>query len=82
MYGLMFWLYSSLCTAKSFEAFVKRPKTSVSYASPCYELMIVFDLVADPYGFNTRGYAEGFVSDWWNARVARGDIVEVAEGYP
>ena len=43
--------------------------------------MIVFDLVADPYGFNTRGYAQEFVRDWWDACVAGGDIVERAEGY-
>ncbi|MBR0955018.1 SMI1/KNR4 family protein [Bradyrhizobium canariense] len=82
MYGLMFWLYSSLRTARSFEAFVIRPKTCTSYDdSPCFELMIIFDLVADPYDFNTRGYAEGFVRDWWDACLAGGDIVEMADGY-
>jgi hypothetical protein len=81
MYGLMFWLYSSLCTAKSFEAFLNYPKTGASYDSPCYKLMIPFSLVAAPYGFSTHGYAEGFVRDWWDACVASGDIVETAEGY-
>jgi hypothetical protein len=81
MYGLMFWLYSSLCTARSFEAFVHYPETGPSYASPCYELMIPVSLVAAPYGFSTGGYAEGFLRDWWNAGVAGGDIVEMAEGY-
>ncbi|PSO19477.1 hypothetical protein [Bradyrhizobium sp. MOS003] len=81
MYGLMFWLDSSLYTAKSFEAFVYRPKTHASYDDPpSYELMIVFDLVADPYSFNTGGYAEGFVREWWDACVAGGDIVETTEG--
>ncbi|MCA1537295.1 SMI1/KNR4 family protein [Bradyrhizobium sp. NBAIM03] len=81
MYGLMFWLYSSLRTARSFEAFLGRSETGASYDSPCYELMIAFDLVTEPYGFNTRGYAEGFVRDWWDACVARGDMAEMAEGY-
>jgi hypothetical protein len=81
MYGLMFWLYSSLCTARSFEAFANYPETGPSYASPCYRLMIAVSLVAAPYGFSTRGYAEGFLRDWWSARVARGDIVETTEGY-
>jgi SMI1-KNR4 cell-wall len=81
IYGLMFWLYSSLCTARSYEAFVNYPKTSPSYASRCYALMIPFSLVAARYGFSTHGYAEGFLRDWWNASVARGDIVEMAEGY-
>jgi hypothetical protein len=81
MYGLMFWLYSSLYTARSFEAFVYYPKTSPSYASPCYELMIAFSLVAAPYGFSTNGYADGFLRDWWNARIAGGDIVETVEGF-
>ena len=43
--------------------------------------MIPFSLVAAPYGFSTGGYAEGFLRDWWNAWVASGDIVEMAEGY-
>jgi hypothetical protein len=81
MYGLMFWLYSSLCTARSYEAFVNYPETGPSYDSPCYQLMIPFSLVAAPYSFSTRGYAEGFLRDWWNAWVAGGDIVEMAEGY-
>jgi hypothetical protein len=81
MYGLMFWLYSSLCTAGSFEAFLSCPETTASYDSPCFELMIAFDLVAKPYGFHTRGYAESFVRDWWDACVAGGYIVETAEGY-
>jgi len=82
MYALMFWLYSSLCTARSFEAFVNHPETGASYDdSPCYELMIVFDLIAEPYEFNTGGYAEGFVRDWWDACVTSGEIVEMTEGY-
>ena len=81
MYGLMFWLYSSLCTARSFEAFVNYPETSPSYASPCYHLMISFSLVAAPYSFSTDGYAEGFLREWWDAWIAGGDIVEMADGY-
>ena len=81
MYELMFWLYSSLCSARSFEAFANCPKTGASYDSPCYQLMIASSLVAAPYGFNTRGYVEGFVRDWWDARIVGGDIVETAEGY-
>lgn len=46
MYRLIFWLYSSLCTARSFEAFVDRPKTGASYDdSTCYELMIASTLL-------------------------------------
>jgi hypothetical protein len=43
--------------------------------------MIVFDLVADPFGFCTGGYAPGFIRDWWNARIAAGEIVTMPEGY-
>jgi len=81
MYDLMFWLYSQLRTASSFEDFVDRPKDSVSYDRPCYELMIVFGLVADPYGFRTGGYAPGFVRDWWTARIAAREIIETPGGY-
>src|SRR5262249_60386304 len=61
MYGLMFWLYSQLRTASSFEDFVDPPEEKGSYDRPCYELMIVFSLVAYPYGFRTGGAAPAFV---------------------
>jgi len=51
-----------------------RGRTGASYASPCYQLMILLRLVADPYGFSTGGYAESLLRDWWNARIACGDI--------
>jgi hypothetical protein len=54
---------------------------AASYASPCYQLMIPSSLVAAPYGFTTNGYAEGFLREWWDTWVARGDIVEMSEGY-
>jgi len=81
MYGLMFWLYSQLCTANSFEEFESCPKEEESYDRPCYKLMIVFSLVANPYGFRTGGYAPGFVRDWWNARIGSGEITKTPEGY-
>jgi hypothetical protein len=81
MYDLMFWLYSHLRTAGSFEEFVNYPKEGPSYDAPCYELMIVFGLVADPYGLCTGGYAEGFLRDWWDVRLAAGDIAETPRGY-
>jgi hypothetical protein len=81
MYGLMFWLYSQLRTARSFEDFVDPPEEKASYDRPCYKLMIVFSLVAYPYGFCTGGYAPGFVRDWWNARIAAGEFVKTLEGY-
>lgn len=81
MYGLMFWLYSQLRTANSFEEFAHYPKGEASYDRPCYELMIVLDLVTDPYGFCTGGYAPGFVRDWWNAQVSSGEIVATPVGY-
>ena len=80
IYGLMFWLYSQLRTASSFEDFVDPPEKP-SYDRPCFELMIVFDLAADPYGFCTGGYAPGFVRDWWNARIATGEFVKTPHGY-
>jgi hypothetical protein len=43
--------------------------------------VIPFSLVAAPYSFTTNGYAEGFLREWWDTWVARGDIVETAEGY-
>ena len=43
--------------------------------------MIASRLLAAPYGFCTLGYVEGFLKDWWDARIAGGDIVETAEGY-
>lgn len=81
MYDLMFWLYSQLRTASSFADFVDPPEEKASYDRPSYELMIVFGLEADPYGFCTGGYAPDFVRDWWNARIAAGELVKTPEGY-
>jgi hypothetical protein len=81
MYGLMFWLYSQLRTASSFEDFVDLPGENASYDRPCYKMMIVFWLADDPYGFCTGGFAPDFVRDWWNARIAAGEIVKTPEGY-
>jgi hypothetical protein len=81
MYDLMFWLYSHLRTAGSFEEFVNYPKEGASYDTPCYELMITSCLGADPYGFCTDGYGPGFVRTWWDVRLAAGEIVETPHGY-
>lgn len=81
MYDLMFWLYSQLATATSFTNFVTLPAEQNDYATPCYELMLPFDLVVAPFGFKTGGFAPGFVEDWWNARVTEGAIVPVQGGW-
>lgn len=81
MYDLMFWLYSQLRTASSFEDFVDAAEGKASYDKPGFELMIVFSLVAYPYDFCTGGYAPDFVRDWWNARIAAGEFVKTPEGY-
>jgi hypothetical protein len=81
MNGLMFWLYSQLRTASSFEDFEGPPWDKASYDRPCYKLMIVGGLVDDPYGFNTGGYSPSVVRDWWKAWIKRGEIVKTREGY-
>jgi len=81
MYDLMFWLYSQLATATSFTHFVKLPAEQDDYATPCYELMLPFDLVVAPFGFKTGGFARGFVEAWWDTRVAEGAIVPVDGGW-
>jgi hypothetical protein len=81
MYGLMFWLNSQLRTASSFEDFVDPAEEKASYDRPCCSLMIVSSFVANPYGFCTRGYVPDFVRNWWNARIAAGEIVKTPEGY-
>ena len=81
MYGLMFWLYSQLRTASSFKDFLDPPEEKGSYSRPRYTLMIASCLSADPYGFCTGGYARDFLLDWWNARIAAGEIVKTPEGY-
>ncbi|MFF2959004.1 SMI1/KNR4 family protein [Streptomyces sp. NPDC057963] len=82
MYDYLFWLFTSGNQVDSFEGYIRAPHSKErSYAQPDYELMIVFCLVSDPFGFHTGGYARGFLEDWWTSRVAAGDIVETAEGY-
>jgi len=81
MYGLMFWLYSQLATATSFEAYIAPPRGQAAYDPPTYEMMIAFCLVAEPYGMRTGGYGKGFVQDWWDAQVAAGALVQGPEGW-
>ncbi|SEL54602.1 SMI1/KNR4 family protein [Rhodococcus maanshanensis] len=81
MYDVMFWLYSHLATATSFEDFVHRAEGQIDYGRPCYTLMVTTSFVADPYGFCTGGYAEGFLRDWWDAKVERGNLIAADGGY-
>ncbi|MCX4967795.1 SMI1/KNR4 family protein [Streptomyces sp. NBC_00654] len=82
MYDCLFWLFTRGNRVDSFARYLRAPDTQErSYASPDYELMIVFCLVSDPFGFRTGGYAPGFLEDWWSSRVTRGAIVETSEGH-
>jgi len=81
MYDALFWLYSRLATASSFSDYFDRPEGQTNYGRPCHVMMMRSSFVADPYEFHTGGYAEGFVHDWWNARIAHEQIVPVAGGF-
>lgn len=81
MYDVMFWLFSKLKLAESYEDFHDCSREQCDYRRPCYTLMLTTRYVADPYGFCTGGYAPGFLRDWWDARVAAGNIVPVEGGY-
>ncbi|MFF1785127.1 SMI1/KNR4 family protein [Kitasatospora sp. NPDC058243] len=82
MYDYLFWLFSSFNRVDSFERYLRTPpQDEPSYALPDYELMIAFGLESEQYGFRTGGYAPGFLEDWWNSRIASGQIVETADGY-
>ncbi|MGW2181123.1 SMI1/KNR4 family protein [Streptomyces sp. NPDC001732] len=82
MYDYLFWLFTRFNRVGSFDQYMRTsPQDERSYATPDYELMIVFCLVTDPYEFSTGGYARGFLEDWWNSRVASGHIGETADGY-
>lgn len=80
-YDIVFWLYSALTTAPSFEAFVVAPADEATYTTPCYERMIAFCLLAEPFDFCTGGYAKGFLEDWWAARLASGAIAPHPGGF-
>ena len=82
MYDYLFWLYSSFNTAKSYQHYMNNPKSyDTSYDLPSYTLMLSVSIVANPYTFCTGGYAEGFVSDWWNNRIENGYITEQETGF-
>jgi hypothetical protein len=81
IYDMIFYLYSALRTAASLEDFLDGAGADATYDRPTYELMFVFSLVADPYGFHTGGYAKGFLEDWWTARLDAGAITPVPGGY-
>ncbi|WP_194916154.1 SMI1/KNR4 family protein [Catenulispora rubra] len=82
MYDYLFWLFTSFNRVGSFEQYLTTPpQHERSYALPDYELMIAFSLVSEPYGFSTGGYGPGFLEQWWESRIASGQIVETADGY-
>lgn len=81
LYDMLFWLYSKLATATSFEHYFQKIEGQHDYGHPCHVLMLRSSLVADPYGFCTDGYAEGFVRDWWDEKVKGGAIVERDGGW-
>ena len=81
MYDVLFWLFSAERTASSFEDYFDRAPDQVDYERACHVLMMRMSFTADPYGFRTGGYAEGFVRDWWDARVQAGDIVAIPQGW-
>ncbi|RYE73456.1 MAG: SMI1/KNR4 family protein [Oxalobacteraceae bacterium] len=81
MYGSMFWLYSQLATPKSFEDFALRAPEQMNYERPCYELMVVTGYVTQTYGFRTGGWAQDFVRAWWDASIARNDLIQNARGW-
>ena len=47
----------------------------------CFELMITTSFVAEAYGLSTAGFGEGFLRDWWEARVAQGAIALTPDGF-
>lgn len=79
MYDVIFWLYSGLKTAESFEDYFEMPEGQLDYEHPCHVLMMRMSLVADPYGFHTGGYARSCVQDWWDKRVRAGELVELIQ---
>ncbi|MFS2125902.1 SMI1/KNR4 family protein [Pseudomonas sp. Pseusp97] len=81
MYDAMFWLFSQLKLAESYEDFHDCSREQSDYRRPCYTLMLTTRYVADLYGFCTGGYAPGFLRDWWDARLAAGSIVHGEGGY-
>ncbi|MGZ0703578.1 SMI1/KNR4 family protein [Pseudomonas piscis] len=65
LYDLQFWLYQN-----------HHPVTSEEQYLQVYSEMIAF-----AKGFGTGGYAPGFISDWWRARVAGGQLCQVDGGF-
>lgn len=82
MFDTMFWLYSILRVAKSFDYFMNTHNSfPQSYDEPSLPLMIFISLVDEDYGFKTGGYAADFVKDWWNKRIEDGQIIASEDGY-
>ncbi|MDR1633581.1 MAG: hypothetical protein LBS27_01375 [Bifidobacteriaceae bacterium] len=81
MYDTLFWLYSHLATATSFEDYFEMEPGQSDYEHPSHEPMMRLSLAADPYTFCTDGHGVEFVRDWWDARVAAGAIVHGPGGY-
>jgi hypothetical protein len=82
MMDTMFWLYGQLATPRSYQELFGGPDPGYpSYDVPSMRMMIFSSLVADPYGLCTGGYAEAFVTGWWQDRLDAGMIVQDENGF-
>ena len=82
MFDLIFYLYSSYNTARSFKYYMNDPKVfETSYDNPSYVLMIAFGLVDNNFSFGTGGYSSCFMEDWWKDRVKKGYIIPKGGGF-
>lgn len=79
-YDLLFWLYSQIAAAQSYEDYFYMSEDQDSYERPCHELMARISLATQPYQFNTGGYAESCVREWWDEAVNSGRILEQKDG--
>ncbi len=79
MFDTIFWLFTQLAVASSYQAYLKGDGDGPEW--PSFERMIIGGFTGDDPGFRTGAYAEDFVRGWWDGAVGSGRIVRVGTGY-
>lgn len=80
MLDLLFLLHTRVARVASVDELMD-PPGDTSYDNPSLPLMVFFAIVTEPYSFRTGGYAPGFVTGWWDERVAHGRLHETPHGW-
>lgn len=79
MFDAIFWLFTQIAVAPSYEVYLDGDGEAPEY--PSFVHLIIGGFTGEEPRFATGGYAPHFVRAWWDDAVHSGHIVRVDSGY-